>query len=151
MSLLNTFSPADIVLSINNYQVKGFAGGSFVEIIQNSPYFRIVPGIRGGHTRVRNRDRSGVVLLRLMQTHSDNEVLSKIVEKDDLNQTGLIDVTLRDVGGQSGMQFINAFIEGPPNISYSSNETLPREWRIHYDAVVRYYVAGNDAPLLDIL
>lgn len=151
MSKVNSFSPDDIVFSINDFLVKSFAEGTFIDIVQNSPYFRIVPGIRGKHTRVRNRDRSGTVVIRIMQTSKDNEILTKIVESDDLNQTGRLNITIRDVGGQTGMQLINAFIEGPPNAAFSSNQTMAREWRIHYQATSRYYVAGNEKPMLDIL
>lgn len=151
MGKINTFNPADIVLSINDYQIKDFASGTFLEIVQNSPYFKIVPGIRGFHTRVRGRDRSGILNIRLMQTSKDNEVLSKIVEQDDQNQTALLMVTLRDIGGTTGIQLMNAFIEGPPNVSYSSSQTVPREWRIHYQMISRYYVSGNEKPLLDFI
>jgi hypothetical protein len=72
-----------------------------------------------------------------------------ITEDDDVNQTGLLLVTLRDAGGQTGIQLGNAFLEGPPNISFSSKDTTPREWRIHYQFITRYYVAGNDAAPFD--
>lgn len=151
MGKVNTFNPADVVFSINDYVISDFAEGEFIEVVQNSPYFRIVPGIRGKSTRVRNRDRTGVVNFRIMQTSSDNEVLSKIVEQDDVHQTGLLLCTLRDVGGSSIMQFGNAFLEGMPNITYSSQQTSLREWRIHYEFITSYYVTGNDAPMFDFI
>lgn len=147
---VNTFDPSKVLLSINDYIVKDFVDSTFIEVIQNSPYFRPYPGIRGKNSRIRGRDRSGVVKIRLMQTSPDNEVLSKIVEADDINQTGLLLVTLRDVGGQSGLQFGGAYLEGVPNISYSGQETLLREWTIHYQFITRYYVGGNQASPLDL-
>ena len=147
---VNTFDPSKIVFSLNDYQVTGFIEGSFLEVIQSSPYFRTARGIRGKSTRVRTRDRSGVVNIRLMQTSPDNEVLSKIVEQDDANQTAMLSATLRDVGGQSGLQFGGAFLEGPPNIGFSSTETQLREWKLHYQYITRYYVGGNQAAPLEI-
>lgn len=147
---VNTFDPSKVIFTINDFQLTGFVDGSFIEIIQNAPYFRIVPGIRGKSTRVRSRDRSGVVNLRLMQTSTDNEVLSKIVEQDDMHQSGLLLANLRDVGGQSGLQFGGAFLEGAPNMSYSASETQLREWKLHYQHVTRYYVGGNEYSPLEL-
>jgi hypothetical protein len=146
----NTFDPSKVILAINDYQITGFIDGAFIEVIQNAPYFRNVPGIRGKATRVRSRDRTGTVNIRLMQTSPDNEVLSKLVEQDDIHQSGLLLATLRDVGGQSGLQFGGAYIEGPPNINYSSAETSLRGWRLHYQFITRYYVGGNESSLLDL-
>ena len=146
----NTFDPSKVILAINDYQITGFIDGAFIEVIQSAPYFRNVPGIRGKATRVRSRDRTGTVNIRLMQTSPDNEVLSKLVEQDDIHQSGLLLATLRDVGGQSGLQFGGAYIEGPPNITYSSAETSLREWRLHYQFITRYYVGGNESSLLDL-
>ncbi len=147
---VNTFDPSKVILSINDYQIKGFIDGAFIEVIQSAPYFRTVPGIRGKTTRVRSRDRSGVVNIRLLQTHPDNEILSKIVEEDDVNQSGLLLVTIRDVGGQTGLQFGGAFLEGPPNVTFSSTDTQLREWKIHYQFITRYYIAGNEASRLEL-
>lgn len=148
--MTRTFDPSKVIFSINDYIVSGFADGTFIEVVPSAPNFRLVPGIRGKATRVRTRDRSGVVNIRLMQTSSDNEVLSKIAEEDDLNQTGLLFVTLRDTGGQTGIQFTGAFLEGPPGIAYSSQETLLREWRIHYQNYARYYVGGNASSPIEL-
>jgi len=147
---VNTFDPSKVIFSINDYQLTGFVDGAFIEVIQSAPYFKSVPGIRGKTTRVRSRDRSGVVNIRLMQTSPDNEVLSKIVEQDDMHQSGLLLANLRDVGGQTGLQFGGAYLEGPPNMSYSSTETQLREWKLHYQFITRYYVGGNESSLLEL-
>lgn len=146
----NTFDPSKVVLSINDYQITGFIDGAFIEVIQSAPNFRNVPGIRGKNTRVRSRDRSGVINFRLMQTSPDNEVLSKLAEQDDVNQSGLLFATIRDVGGQTGLQFGGAYLEGTPNVSFSSTETQLREWKIHYQFAPRYYVAGNESSMLEL-
>lgn len=151
MTTVNTFDPRKVVLAINDYPLKDFASGTFIEIIQSNPYFQVVSGIRGKNTRKRMRDRSGVLTIRIMQTSKDNEVLSQIVAKDDINQTGRLTITLRDGGGQTAIQLCDAFIEGPPNMSFSSEQTQPREWKIHYQYISQYFVGGNQTPLLDLL
>ncbi len=151
MALIATFSPEDIVFVINDYQITDFASGSFIEVNKNKPFFRPEKGIRGKHTRVRNRDRSGTVVIRLMQTSNQNDILNKIAYEDDLNQTGLLFVTIRDVGGNTGLQLGNAYLEGPPNLSFQGDTTSPREWVIHYEFFARYDVGGSQRAPLDFL
>jgi len=146
-----TYSPCDIILSINDFIVEDFADGSFLEVNQNSYNYRQVRGIRGKHTRVHTRDRSGVITFRLMQTSKQNQILSQLANQDDLNQTGLLLVTIRDVGGDTGVQFGNAYLEGNPNLTFQARTTTPNEWRIYYEFVTRYDVGGNAKGVVDIL
>jgi hypothetical protein len=148
---LGTFSPTEIVLAINDYVISDFSSESFLEITKNSPYFRQVRGIRGKHTRVANRDKSGVLRFQLMQTSPQNDVLSDLVTADMESQTALLNVTLRDVGGTTGIQLVNAYVDGPPNKSYQGSSTTANEWVINYDAIGRYHVGGNQKSPLDFL
>lgn len=150
MSFLGTFNPSDLVLSFNNFVITDYADGSFVEIIPNSKPFRQARGIRGKHTRVHNRDKSGTIVFRLMQTSDQNEVLSKLSLEDDINMTGLLFVTIRDTSGQSGFQFINAYLEGNPQVTYQAGSTVPREWRVFYDSYSLYNLSGNRTPPIEI-
>lgn len=151
MPLINTYSPSDIVLSINDFIVTDFAEGSFLEINQNSFNYRQVRGIRGKHTRIHTRDRSGAIMFRLMQTSTQNQTLSQLANADDLDQTGLMLVTIRDAGGDTGVQFGNAYLEGNPNLSWQARTTSPIEWRIYYEFTTRYDVGGNSRGVLDLL
>lgn len=148
---VSTFAPEDIVLTINDYPITDFAEGSFIEVNQNSFNYRQVRGIRGKHTRVRTRDRSGVITLRLMQTSIQNDVLSELAYQDDVNQTGLLFVVLRDSGGSTGVQAVNAYLEGTPNMSFRGSSTTPREWKIYYETLAQYNVSGNSRNVLDIV
>src|SRR5690554_2179517 len=103
--MTKTFSPEDVNLLINGFELTGFDSESFIEVIPNSDYFRHIPGIRGKHSRKRLRDRSGTVRVRIMQTHPDNEILTRIVQADDFNYTGLLNITIVDVGGQTYYQY----------------------------------------------
>lgn len=148
---IRTYSPEDILLSINDYLVTDFDSGSFIKVNQNSFNYRQVRGIRGKHTRVHTRDRSGVVSFRLMQTSEQNKILSELANQDDVDQTGRLLVVLRDVGGSTGIQLANAYLEGNPNISYEARSTSSLEWRIYYEFVTRYDVGGDQRGVIDLL
>lgn len=149
--MLATFSPSDVVMTINDYQLSDFAEDSFIEINQNSQRFRQVRGIRGKHSRIHTRDRSGTVTFRIMQTSNQNNILSQIANDDDINFTGLLLVNIVDVGGTTGVQFGNAYLEGLPNLSFQSSTTSPREWRLNFEFITRYDVGGNEKGSLDFL
>jgi len=148
---LATFAPDDIVLVINDYRITDFADGTFIDINKNSQPFRQVRGIRGKHTRVHTRDRSGTIRFRLLQTSNQNDILSQLAYEDDLNMTGLLLVTLRDVGGQTALQFGNAYLDGNPNISYQGGQTTAREWVVPFEFITTYNVGGNERSPLDFL
>ncbi|MBG23778.1 MAG: hypothetical protein CMF22_10025 [Idiomarinaceae bacterium] len=148
---LATFSPKDIVFSINDYLITDFANGTFININKNSPNFMQVRGIRGKHTRVRTRDRSGSVTFSLMQTSNQNDLLSELAYQDDVNQTGHLLLTIRDVGGQTSLQFGNAYLASTPNLSYGAASTTPREWTINFEFITTYEVGGNERSPFDIL
>ncbi len=148
---VRTYSPEDIILSINDFLITDFDSGVFVTVNQNSFNYRQVRGIRGKHTRVHTRDRSGVLIFKLMQTSEQNNILSELANRDDVNQTGLLFVTLRDVGGRTGIQLANAYLEGTPNLSYDARTTTSIEWKIYYEYVTRYDVGGEQRGVIDLL
>lgn len=150
MSFVGTFNPSEVTLAINDFVVTDFAEGTFLDIIQNTKTFNQVRGIRGKHTRVHQRDKSGTIIFRLMQTSQDNEILSKLALEDDINMTGKLFVVIKDASGQSGFQLIDAYLEGVPDIGFRSTTTTSREWRIFYNSYALYNVSGNKLPPLDI-
>lgn len=148
--MTKTFSPEDVNLFINGFEVTGFDSESFIDVIPNSDYFQHVPGIRGKHSRKRLRDRSGTVRVRLMQTHPDNEIFTRIVQTDDFNYTGLLNITIVDVGGQTYYQYGNCYITGIPSTTFNSSSLQAREWTINYEYVISDYLGGNNAPPIQL-
>lgn len=136
---------------INDYQLDGFSDGSFIEIIRNSPDFTPVPAIRGRNSRIHNRDKSGSIQFRLLQTSPDNDILSKIVQYDVMNQTGRLNVIVKDTGGTTSIQFLDCYLEGIPNMAFSGQELKPREWRINFSYLAAQHLGGNRNNQIDFL
>lgn len=147
---LGTYSPKEIVLAINDYVLSDFSDGTFIELKKNKPYFKKVEGIRGKHTRVAQRDKSGELKFSLLQSSSQNDTLSKLALEDAYNQTGLLEVILKDSGGSTLIYLINAYIDGPPDKSYKASDTSSNEWTIQYEALGAYVVGGAGRGLLDL-
>lgn len=147
-----THSPEDVVVSINDYLLSGFAEGTYISIKLNSPNFKRERGIRGKPTRVHTRDRSGSITFTLLQTAPDNDVLSAIVAFDEVNLTGLLNVVIQDTGGSTGLQFRQCYISTPPQtLEFSGTELSDRQWVINFDGLSRYSVGGNNRGTFDYI
>lgn len=142
-----TYRPEDVKLLIGTYRVTGWTE---ISIAQNAKSFRHESGLRGKTTRVRNRDKSGVVTISMLQTSPDNDLFSQIVSQDEVSQTGRFSLTLTDLSGQSSIILQYGYLEGYPNMGFSS-EGQTREWIFNYQDVVEYSVGGNSNSALDLL
>jgi len=148
--MLATFDPENVIFTINDYQLTDFALGEFITLRLDAPKFRKVSGIRGKNTRVHTRDRSGTVSFRMLQTSNQNNILSQITNSDDFNLSNKLMVNIVDVGGGTGIQVGNAYLESVPNISFSS-DTTPNDWVINFEYITRYDVGGNQKGALDFI
>ena len=146
-----THSPEDVVVSINDYLLSGFASGTYINIKLNSENFKRVPGIRGKDSRIHTRDRSGSITFSLLQTAPDNDVLSAIVAFDEVNLTGLLNVVVKDSGGSTGLQFRECYITGFPSVNFSGDELSQRDWKINFSGITRYNVGGNQKGVFDFI
>lgn len=142
-----TYRPEDVKLLIGTYQVTGWTE---IRIAQNAKSFRHESGLRGKTTRVRNRDKSGAVTISMLQTSPDNDLFTQIVTQDEMSQTGRFSLTLTDLSGQSSIILRYGYIEGYPDMGFSS-EGQTREWVYNYQDIVEYAVGGNANSSIDLL
>lgn len=145
-----TYSPEEVLITLNGYRIKDFAPDVFIEVIRNTPSFIDVRGIRGKGTRKGSRDKSGKIILRIMQTSPVNAVLSEIVQKDEVNYSGLLTISITDRGGSTGLLFMDCYLEAPTNMSFSGDATIAREWVFNFEYTSRYDVGGNRKSPLDL-
>lgn len=146
-----TYSPEDVTMIINDHALEGFGDGTFIEVIKNQPDFKAVPAIRGRNSRIHLRDKSGIIRFRILQTSPDNDILSSIVAFDTANQTGRLTVILKDTGGSTSLQFIDCYLTGTPNVSFSRTDLEAREWAINYSYIAAYHVGGNRTNQIDFI
>jgi hypothetical protein len=150
-----TYSPNQILLTIGNYAITGYAPNTFIEVEQSSKSFEIVKGMRGVNARKRNLDKSLRITFRLLQTHDTNNILTQIHQADLDSGAGRFAINLTDLasseaGNGKGQIISNkAFIEGFPNIVYSGSLEA-REWTIICLDYETYRVAGNSSPTLSL-
>ena len=143
-SALKVYDAAAVYQSFAGRVLFGFADGDFVSIEPSGDYFSTQVGVGGSVTRVKNQDRTAVVTITTTQGSKVNEVLSAILASDDAakNGAGVGAYELRDGTGTTVVRSPQAWIMGPPTVSFASGEPKGREWKIAL-AKARFFVGSN--------
>lgn len=139
MSSMFTYSPQDIILTIDNYQISDLIS---VIVKWDVETFKVVKGIHGQNTRVFNADTGCTISVNLLQTSISNDVLSYIATLDYLMTRIGFSVSLKDAAGSSLIISNNAFVQTLPAAEFSDS-FQHRTWEIVcLDTSIRQ-VGGN--------
>lgn len=133
-----TYSPKEINLFIAGHKVQGW---NSISISPSAPTFKVIKGIRGKNTRVRNKDSSCTIRISVDQTSFTNSVLDQIIYLDKTYGTGRLTVSLTNPLGHEVFFTDTAFIEGKANLDFS-DVAGDREWTIH--CLNSDYSSGSD-------
>ena len=142
-----TYNPADVILIVGGYQCTGW---DEISIERSTPTYRLVKGIRGKHTRVRDKDTSAMLTVSLMQVSPTNDVLSEIHAQDNLYGTGRIELSLADKSGNSKFGSSEAYITGYPKRSFKDQIEFV-VWTIQCQSTDDYWVGGNNQPNTELI
>ena len=123
---VTTYAPKDVTLIINDYIVPGVVT---LSLEWTTPPFRMVSGIRGVTTRVRNKNTSGVLKVEVLQTSVANDLFNSLVSADLGNGQAKLIITLKDLSGRFGIQSNQGYIQIRPNVQFS-NSANNRVWEI---------------------
>lgn len=147
-----TYTSSDVFLVISGYTIQGW---NSITITRTAPEFKVIRGIRGKHTRVRNKDSSCTITISLSQVSPTNDVFSDILKKDISEQessygNGKLAISLVDKSGSSKFTSSEAFITGfPLSIPFSDNVS-DRQWEI-FCQKSDWNVGGNASPSNDVV
>ena len=142
MGLLRTYSPDDLQVIIGGFPISGFAKGTFVSVERASDGSSLVTGINGTGARAKNRDRSGIVSLVLLQTSPSNDILSEFYSLDELSPKGqTLTLMVKDVTGSTIASSDAIWIKKLPKIEFSET-IMNREWSFEGLNIFKH-VGGN--------
>lgn len=139
MSSVMTYTPKDVKLQIEGYTVPGIVNMSLEWRV---PPFKIVDGIRGVTSRVRNYNSSAVLSVEVLQTSVANDLLSQLVELDMSTGQARVSVKLTDLSGSLSLQSDQSFIMTRSNVELS-NSFNNRTWQIALLDVYHVDILGN--------
>ncbi len=136
-----TFDPKQVQVIIGGNQMAGFADGEFINVERDEQTFSKVVGADGEVSRAKSNNRSGLFTLTLLQTSASNDILSAIMLADELTNSGIVPVFIKDSLGTSTLFAGEGWIQKPPAYA-ADKEITNREWVIEL-ASVDVFIGGN--------
>lgn len=126
---VRTYDPKNIILTINGIPISGYSDGTFLEIDRNEPTWNTVVGADGLVTRGKTNNFSGTLTVTLKQSSPSNDILSGIMALDEVSNTGVFPVLVKDLSGDSIYFAGSAWINQYANSTFDKAIT-DRQWSI---------------------
>lgn len=139
--MTKTYDPSQVLLTFNGYNISGFADGTFVNVARDEDMWSLQMGTDGEGTRSKSNNRSGTVSFTLMQSSDSNDILSGFAAADELSNSGMGPLLVKDNSGRSLYAAENAWIQKLPDSEFG-REATSREWVLRTDHL-QSFVGGN--------
>ena len=125
-----TYDVKDVTVIVDGTPLKGFMADSKVTVSQANDNYSHMTDADGEETaRAKNNDRSGTIVITLMQTSPSNALMSEKLSADDADNSGTFDIFVK-VGSSGDEHSANdAYVLKPADATYN-NQIEGREWTI---------------------
>ncbi len=138
---MKTYDPDLISVVVGGYTLSGFADGTFVTVERDEDTWILSIGADGEGARAKSNNRSGTITITLMQSSDSNKILSDLATADELSNSGVFALLIKDSSGASLYSAETAWIQKPAASEFA-RELGTREWTIRTDNLI-VYVGGN--------
>lgn len=135
-SILGTYSPESMVVVISKgdfvHTITGFADGTFLSFARRVPASDLYVGSDLSTGRVKRRNKATDITLTLHQFAASNAILQALQradEEDDVGNTWVFSITVKDLSGTGVWSSNQAFIATVPDSPFSTT-TETRDWVI---------------------
>lgn len=139
--MVKTFDPKQISLIFAGKIISGFADGSFLTAERDDDLWTLKNGVDGEATRTKSNNFAGKIKFSLMQTAQSNDDLSNIALLDEVSNSGLAALLLKDGSGRTLCTAVTAWIPKQVKAEFSKDPAI-REWTIQTDNLAMF-VGGN--------
>lgn len=124
---LRTFDPKKVVITFGPTIITDYAEGTFVKIARNGDAFEQQRGADGSVDRINKNALDATVTLTLKQTSPLNAILSGILLADQISNSGVFPLVVKDLGGSSLFTAAQAYIAKDPEAEFGDS-LGSREW-----------------------
>lgn len=129
---VKNYDPALVRVIFAGSPISGYADGTFITASRRNPTFSMVSGADGETARAKSNDKTGTIVITLLQTSQSNDFLSAKALLDELTGNGVGPILIQDLLGTTLVQGETAFIEKYADITLAK-ETEAREWTLLVD------------------
>lgn len=140
---VKTFDPAEVQVIVGGNQIGGFADSEFINIERTNDLYSKTIGADGEVARSKSNDKSGRMTLTLLQTSASNDILSAFHQADELTNSGIIPIMVKDSLGTSVLFAGHGWVVKYPAFT-GAKEVGNREWMIDM-ARIDIFIGGNNA------
>lgn len=117
---MQTYDAGKVVITWGPHIVTGTAEGSFVKAARNKPSFALKTGSDGAAVRSKSRDKSGTVEVTLMQTSPSNDYFAAVAAADELFDTGIMPLVIKDLNGTTLITAAEAWLQKPADTDFAT-------------------------------
>ena len=130
MSAMKTYNPKEVVVTLGNHIVTGYAEDSFISVDPNGDGVTKKVGCDGEIVRSINPDDTYIVKLSVLQYSATNSFLQQRLAQDRKNGDGMFPILIKDLKGGMVFSAEAAWPKGPASRGYGK-EAGNREWELH--------------------
>lgn len=128
--MIGTYDPKSVFINYGGVSIKdGIADGTFISISRTVRTRSLRVGSDGGSTIQVDPNRSATIQITYLASSSTNDILDDFRKSEDgtlpIHPVGTLQIEYGD--GETLIVDQNAFIDGPPDVSFSTGEET-RVW-----------------------
>ena len=138
---MKTYDPKQVQIIVGAHIVSGFAEDTLVTVNRTNDAFTLTMGADGEGTRAKSNDKSGTIQIELMQSSESNAYLSSLMIADEVSNSGLVPVLVKDTSGSSLHSAEQAYIQKQPDSAYGKT-AQSRVWILVTDNL-NTFIGGN--------
>ena len=139
----NTYSPEDVVVSVNGFNLSGYMSGTFITASREVDTFTKMVGNDGEVSRTKSANRSGQIEITLMQTSQSNDFLSALHLVDETTGSGRFVCMVKDLMGKTLINGAECWLLRPADIEYG-DEVTGRVWTVVIGQLNSFAGGSND-------
>lgn len=128
------FDPKQMTILFGVHKIVDVAE-TFLSVSFDEPRFRLVSGIDGDSTRIRNQNRSATIEVTLLQSSLSNDYLSGFLTVDELTGVSVLPFFAKDDNSNNTIIAPSCFIEGMPSHTYGTTGNN-QVWRFRTDNLI---------------
>lgn len=127
--MLRSYSPKDVIVSINGIPLTGYAPDTFVSISRNAELVEEEVGSDGSLSLTKIADKTGEITIMLQQTSPTNTALSAaaLVQEYATDEIVPMVITILDPSGSILCAATNSYFKSYPSMDVGSSQNA-REW-----------------------
>lgn len=130
--MVKTYDPKQVSLIFGGKIGHGFTDGTFITVERDEDTFSKKVGVDGEGTRAKSNNKGGKVTVTLHQSSSFNDDLSAIQAADELTNSGVLPLLIKDNSGRTVCAAGTAWIKKPANPEFGK-DVANRVWVIDTD------------------